>query len=233
MMNNRTIVYTVENSGVILSTSDWTLSKCELSSPVPNTQYVDVPGRSAPLDLTDTFSLPSYKQRTLSATIECSDYDRAYRTALIKNLFSQMHGKLLHLQLPDFGVTQYLVGRPQLDIVCNDLAHAIVNITALCDPYIYSSSTIDMYTVTDEETPVTVSGAGDMTEVPKITVSDEVNIKFYEYDIGAIPVKTYSYNLTAGTHILPALTVGSGRRTIHISGSGTVRITHKVGTLFW
>ena len=232
-MDNRYIRYAVVGSETINTTNLWTLSKCVLSSPTFDTQYVDVPGRSAPLDLTDVFTLSSYKRRELTATVECSGGDRVYRTMLIKSLFTKMHGKLLQLQLPDYNESQYLVGRPNLEVVCNDLAHAIVNIDALCDPFIYSSPTVDTYTATNDEMCVTVSGAGDMIVVPKIVVSDEVNIKFHDYDVDARPVKTYSYHLTKGTHMLPELIINSyNGRTIYISGSGTVQISHKVGTLF-
>lgn len=196
-------------------------------------QYIEVPGRSAPLDLTEALTVPTYKQRTLSVTLECSDNDRAQRKNLIKTLFTKIYGKHMRIKLPDFNINQYLIGRPQIEVVCNDMCHAIVNITVPCDPFIYSTNTLDTYTATSEETAVTIKSAGDMTVVPKITVSGEVNIKFYEYDIGGNPTKTYNYNLTDGTYILPALTVDNFKRTVHISGNGTIKITHKVGELFW
>lgn len=231
-MDNRYITFTPINSGVSLSTKAWTLSKCDLSPPVLNTQYIEVPGRSTPLDLTEALALPTYKQRTLSVTLECSNNDRAYRKDLIKTLFTQIYGKHMEIVLPDFKYDQYIIGRPQIEVACNDMSHAIINITALCDPFIYSPNTIDTYTATNEETAVTIKSAGKMTVVPKITVSGEINIKFFEYDIGANPTKIYSYSLTDGTYILPTLTVGNFKRTIHISGNGTIKITHKVGELF-
>lgn len=116
----------------------WTLTALEFPTPDPVTHLVQVPGRlTGPLDLSTalTSGEPRYGSRNLRAVFESSEGDRAARQARIEEMINTLHGQRVNIVLPDTP-DYYAVGRLTVRQLYNDLAHASVEVTGVCEPWI-------------------------------------------------------------------------------------------------
>ena len=202
----------------------WTLTEWELSAPEYQEKFLDVPGRDGALDLSAalTNGAPTYHSRTLSVKLECSEGGRLTREAAINTMVNWLDGWRLDIVLPD-DPDHYITGRVSVAKEYNDLAHAAVAVTAVCDPWRYAKDE-RVYSLAAESTEKTafLSNAGRRTAVPLLTITG-----------GSILIKygTYSWSLGAGTYQLPDLTVPQGGGTLTYSGTGTLRISYREAVL--
>lgn len=152
----------------------WTLTGWELSAPEQKTNYIERPAGDGSWDLSTALSdgVARYHDRTLVATFERSDSDRRYREQMIRGMINQLDGLKMNITLPDDD-DHYVVGRVHVAREYNDLAHAAVKVTAVCEPWKYSNT----------ETVVTLPAGGSIAQltnngrramVPEITVAGQV-----------------------------------------------------------
>lgn len=118
----------------------WTLTRCKINKAQQVQNFMDVPGRYAPLDLSTvlTDGLPYYGSAALDVGLESSEGTRAERQKRIDylvNRFDGMQTRIVHPDHPD----QYLVGRVQVVPDYNDLAHCSVSLTAVLEPWFYNA----------------------------------------------------------------------------------------------
>jgi hypothetical protein len=134
----------------------WTLAACVLSEATSVTNYIDVPGRlDGPLDASTALTGDvQYNSRTLSARLESSEGTRLEREARIDELVNRLHGQRVKIWLPD-DAEHYIIGRVSVKKEYNDLAHAAVAVSAVCEPWRYEN----------EETVYEVTASGDTTSV--------------------------------------------------------------------
>ncbi len=118
----------------------WTLAACELSDAEVVTNYIDVPGRlDGPLDASTVLTGDvTYKPRTLSLQLESSEGTRQEREARIDYMVNKLHGQRVKIWLPD-DAAHYLVGRISVKKEYNNLAHAAVTVSAVCEPWRYEN----------------------------------------------------------------------------------------------
>ena len=118
----------------------WTLAACVLGDAEPVTNYISVPGRlSGPIDASTALTGDVlYNSRTLSARLESSEGTRQEREERINQMVHQLHGQRVQIRLPD-DETHYLVGRLSIKREYNDLAHAAVAVSAVCEPWRYEN----------------------------------------------------------------------------------------------
>lgn len=200
----------------------WTLAACVLSEAEPLTNFIDVPGRlDGPLDASTALTGDvQYKPRTLSTRFESSEGTRLERKAHIDHLVNRLHGQRVKIVLPD-DAEHYLIGRLSVKPEYNDLAHASVAVSAVCEPWKYEN----------EETVYEVTASGDTTSVtlenarrpacPVLTVQGAVRL---EYDGN-------SYALNEGIHQLPSLYITQEGQTVKVSGNGSVTFTYRKAVL--
>ncbi|MPN61116.1 hypothetical protein SDC9_208850 [bioreactor metagenome] len=90
------------------------------------------------------------------------------------------------------------------------------------------------YKLEQFETTITVLPAGSasvtlsntrMPVVPSITVSAEMTLSF------TITGKSYTVNLSVGTHVIPSLVLAEGDTVIGIIGTGRITFTYRKGAL--
>lgn len=205
----------------------WTLAACELSEPEIQENLVDVPGRDGPLDLSTilTDGAPVFCTRDLSATLECSEGDRKYRTKLIDEITNRLHGRRWQIILPD-DPTHYVEGRVIVKKEYNDLAHCAVSLSAKCDPWklkkVETCITLDL----DAEAQlVALPNAGTRVLVPTITLTGagawcslSANGQTWELD-------------TNGVYVLPELRLQPGTTALTYTGNGTTAITYREAVL--
>ena len=201
----------------------WTLTGWTFSAPVHKTQYVEKPAGDGTWDLSTTLSdgLPRYKDRSLQAALECSEGTRAEREATIRQMINQLDGMRVQIQTPD-DETHYIVGRLSVARDYNDLAHARVTVSAVCEPWKYANSeTILALDVTESKNAVILYNAGRRAVVPTLTVEGSVLIEY----------RSSSQSLSEGVYQWPLLLLTPGGHSLSYSGSGRLVIKYREAVL--
>lgn len=201
----------------------WTLCSWKLSDPTHEQNFIKIPGSSVTLDLSTalTDGEPAYNTRTLTATLESSEGDRLERKARIYDMVNRLDGRRMDIILPD-DPGLYITGRVSVKVDYNDLAHASVSITAVCEPWRHNNTeTIVTFSSTSTEKTSTVANNGRKPVIPTLEVTGSVTLTFEE--------KTHA--LTAGTYILPDLYLTPGDHDLTYSGTGTLTLTYREAVL--
>lgn len=222
----------MEKRKIIIGTYDtaltglWTLREWSLSPAPLVEEYVEVPGRSTPLDLSTvlTDGVPCYGSRTFSAILESSEGTRLERKARISQMVNWLDGWKQNIVLPDDSL-HYIVGRVRVEELYNDPAHASVQVTATCEPWKYNNAeTVVGLTATEEEQTVNLINNGRLPVAPTIAVSGgTVNLAF----------GGSSWALGAGVYAppLPDIYLRGGSYPLRYSGTGTVIFTYREAVL--
>lgn len=203
----------------------WTLTGWEFSTAEYQTNLVEVPGRrKGPLDLSTTLTdgEPIYGSRTLTVTLESSEGARMERESRINTMVNWLDGWRMDIILPDDDA-HYITGRVQVRKDYNDLAHAAVTVTAICEPWRYKNNeTVLALTATEEAQVARLSNEGRMTVVPLLVVAEgTVSLTF-----GAA-----TWALSAGSYQLPDLILAPGGADITYSGTGTLTFSYREALL--
>lgn len=220
----------MEKRKIIFGTYDtaqegaWTVARLELTSPAFQTNLVQVPGRSGPLDLSAvlTDGEPVYNSRNLTVVLENSDDNRSAREHRIRDMIAQLDGFQKQIWLPD-DAEHYLQGRLHVVRNYNDLAHCAVTVTAVCDPWLYNNEeTVYNLTATAQAQNATIVNTGRRTVVPVLEITG-----------GSVSL-TYGTNtwaLSAGTYQLPDLILRTGEHQLTYSGTGSAKLTYREAVL--
>lgn len=208
----------------------WTLASLKLTKGAQIQTFVQVPGRAAPLDLSTylTDGQPYYDNATLEAVLESSEGDRLARKQRIDQMVNYMDGQQMQIFLPD-DPGRYLVGRVQVYRSYNDLAHCAVQVTAVCEPWLYAAAeTVVSLTATETEQTAYLYNHGRLAVVPTLVITGEVNIAY----------GGSSWALSAGEYALPELYLTPGNELdvpgihdITYSGSGRITIKYREAVL--
>ena len=137
-------------------------------------------------------------------------------------MIADLDGYRLQIWLPDDS-GHYLEGRVRVVRNYNDLAHASVTVTAVCDPWLYSNDeTVYTLTATTQAQNATLVNTGRRTAVPDVIVAgDSVNLSH----------DGISWTLSPGTYQLPDLVLDPGELTLSYSGAGTITISYREAVL--
>lgn len=214
-------------------TGRWTLASCKIKKASQVQNFLSVPGRFSPLNLSTalTDGEPYYGNATLEAVLESSEGTRAERQAHIlelTNFFDGYETKILHPDWPN----HYLVGTVQVTKDYNDLVHARVKLTAICEPWFYAAQehTTTLTVKEGEEESTTLYNQGKLGVQPEVKVTGEVTLANFE--------GTKVSTLSTGTYKLPWLYLpGPGGlsdfygRTVVLTGSGTVAFKYREAVL--
>lgn len=212
--------YNTADYGWVLQ-AGWKLSPAE-----QKTNYVDRPGGDGSWDLSTTLTdgIPRYKTRTLTATFECSDGDRLSRETKIRNMINLLDGMQENIKLPDDDF-HYIFGRLHVSRDYNDLAHAAVTVTAVCDPWKYSNTeTVVGLTASATKQAVKLTNKGRRSVVPTLNVTGTGASVRLEYGTGSMA-------LGVGTYQWPDLLLTPGSHEVLYSGTGSVTITYREAVL--
>jgi hypothetical protein len=207
------------------ATNGWTLTGWKLGSAEPKTNYVDRPSGDGSWDLSTalTDGIMRYRDRELTVTLECSEGTRQEREAAIRHMINQLDGLRWQIRLPDDDF-HHVVGRVRVIREYNDLAHAAVTVTAVCEPWKYSNTeTLVALAATSNKQTVQLINNGRRAVVPTLTVTSGGSV-LLEYG-------TASRALSAGTYQWPELLLTPGSHAVRHSGSGTVTISYREAVL--
>lgn len=202
----------------------WTLSAWSLSPAEYKQTLIEVPGRiDGPLDYStaQTEGEPVYTTRQLVITLETSEGTRLERKQRIREIVNLLDGRELDILLPDED-RYYLRGRVKVALLYNDPAHASVQVTATCAPWLYAiEDTVVTLTATAEAQTATLMNDGRRPVLPTVAVTGSVNLTF----------GSSSWVLSEGSHLLPDLYLPFGAHEITYSGDGTLTISYREGVL--
>ena len=221
-MQKRTIIFGDYNTAA----AGWTLTKWKLSAAEQKTNYIDKPNGDGTWDLSTalTDGIPKYKDRTLTATFECSEGDRLSREAEIRHVINLLDGMRENIQLPDDEL-HYLTGRIHVVKDYNDLAHAAITVTATCEPWKYSNAeTRITLTAKTSEQDVILVNSGRRAVSPVLQVEGSGASVLLAYG-------TTSKALSAGTYQWADLLLTTGNHVLTYSGAGTVHISYREAVL--
>lgn len=204
----------------------WTLTGWTLSGAEPKTNYVEKPNGDGSWDLSTalTDGIVKYRDRELTITLECSEGNRLEREAEIRHMVNTLDGLRWEIRLPDDDF-HHIVGRVRVIRDYNDLAHAAVTVTAVCEPWKYSNTeTTVALTASTTKRTVQLINNGRRAIVPTLKVTGSGASVLLEYG-------TASQALAAGTHPWPDLLLTTGSHAVTYSGSGTVTISYREAVL--
>ena len=220
-MAKRGVVFGTYNTAA----QGWTLNVCHLGEAEPKTNYIDKPNGDGTWDASTalTDGIVRFNNRDLTVRLECSDGDRLGREAKIADIINLLHGTKVDIELPD-DPYHYLRGRLKVTKEYNDLAHAAINVTGICEPWKYATreTVITLNATTAVQTAQIING-GRRVVVPvvKVTTTDSVRLTF----------QGTSQALGAGTYQLPDLVLMPGSSSLSYTGIGTVTITYREAVL--
>lgn len=210
----------------------WTLTGYALSDPEQKTQYVEKSGGDGSWDLSTVLSdgIPRYKDRNLIITLENSQGTRADREDLISEMVNLLDGQVWQVVPPDHP-GHYLSARLHVAVNYSDLAHAMVTVTGVCEPWLYRLHE----TVVELDAPITIStdaatfvlwNNGRKVVTPVLTVKGVAHLTF----------NGLRTDLTTGTVVWPALQLAPGRNELIYTGSmnptsDTLTLTYREAVL--
>lgn len=206
----------------------WTLTGWKFPEPEVEQNLVNVPGRAqGPLDLSTalTDGQPVYGARPLTITLESSEGTREARESRISEMVLQLHGRRVNFVLPDHPL-HYGTGRLHVETLYNDLAHASVQVSGTCEPWLYAKDeTVVQLEATAAAQTALLRNAGAMPVVPLVEITAAAGATVL------LVYGVYSWALGAGAYRLPDLNLLPGDHTITYSGAGTATITYREAVL--
>ncbi len=201
----------------------WTLTGWKLGAAEQKTHYVEKVNGDGSWDLSTalTDGIPCYMDRPLTVTLERSEGSRLEREETIRRMINQLDGLRWQIQLPD-DEYHYLSGRVHVVREYNDRAHAAVTVTAVCDPWKYSTTeTVVSLNATTEKRTAQLQNQGRRAVVPTLTASGSVLLEY-----GA-----RSLAMTEGDYKWADLLLTPGGHALTYSGSGSVVIRYREAVL--
>lgn len=221
-MKKRAIIFGAYNTA---TDGLWTLTSQVFTDPAYDQNFVKVPGSSVTLDMSTVLSdgEPTYSQRTLTATFESSEGNRLQRKARIDAMVNLLDGRRHNIVLPD-DPDHYITGRISVQVLYNDMAHASVQVVAICDPWRYNTlDTVVVLQATTQAQKATLVNSGRAPVVPTLEVTGEVLLKYNDSN----------FTLTAGTYKAPQLymTTGAHEITYSTPSTGGVTLRYKEASL--
>ena len=224
----------MEKRKIIIGTYDtaveglWTLSGWSFSKAVAIEEYAQIPGQSAPLDLSTvlTDGEPYYGSREFEAILESSEGTRLQREERINQMINKLDGYRFNIILPDDSL-HYINGRVRVEKIYNDPVHASVRVSATCDPWRYNNAqTVVSVTAATTTKTVSLINNGRLALVPKVKVAGgTVTLKYNSTGTA----KTWTGS--AGEYTIVGIYIKPGSLAVTYSGTGTITFTYREAVL--
>lgn len=205
--------------------SDWglILTGKDVSPPKPKTNYVDLDGMNGSLDLSEALTGEvTYENRTVSASFCAAEGSHSERAFLFDSIIAAIHGRKMKIIEPD-DPGHYFYGRVTVKKVKNLVTYGEFSIEAECDPWRYEhDDTVTVIEVDSQEPKeVMIYNPGARTVCPDITVTGEVTFRCCGVTSTA----------TDGQYKVTTFKLFRGENVVTVSGSGTLTLTYRRGTL--
>lgn len=201
----------------VTSVPGFTLCSLALSPAVYRAVRETIPGMDGDADCTDLLTGHAvYNSRTLTAVLELSEGNRMYRKGVIEDMLNRLDGHQMQIVLPD-DPCRYLTGRVHVEQQYNDMAHAAVKLTAVCEPWRYDRND-RVYLLQNDALPqrIKLRNQGRKTVCPTFITGAECIV---QTDSGVMHTAD-----NAGTYQWDDILLAPGTTQIMHSGGGTLEI---------
>lgn len=201
----------------------FTLASCKITKASQVQNFVSVPGRFSPLDLSTilTDGEPYYGNAGLEAVLESSEGTREERQERIEQMVNALDGYNVVIIHPDHP-GHYMIGRVQVAPQYNDLVHCSVAVTAVCEPWLYNAEETKVtVALTSTAKTIELTNSGRLASVPTIDVTGEATLVYGEL----------TQTLSSGSYQLPDIYLTPGTHSLSCKGSGSVSFTYREGVL--
>lgn len=190
-------------------------NEIKVGYPEVRTNYVDIPGRDGPLDLTEAAGGVTYGSRTLEFLFTLLSTNEEKKDKIVGFLL----GRKMKIVL-DKDKEYYYIGRCIIESFANEKNIARLSMKAICEPYKYhKKESMHSETVNGKKAIVLVNDR--MRSIPNIECSAAMKVGF-----GGI-----SYNLQKGIHKVLGIRLEEGYNRIELSGTGTITFTWQEGAI--
>ena len=189
--------------------------------PLPNTSFVEIPGQSGALDMSESLAGHiTYGQRTCTYIFTVRAYTKKQWDTAYNKVVSALHGRRMDFA-PDIIPDYHFTGRLAVsgEFVSEEVFHEI-RVTATADPFrlkndktVVSRNIIAMYTITLQN--------GSMPTVPTFNSSATCQITF----------GSATYSIPAGNTTIHTLVLMPGENVLQITGTTNLTITFQEGEL--
>ncbi len=223
---------------------DWQLllnSRPEISSPVPKTNYIDIPGGDGILDLTESLTGDvQYKTRTMGFTFTTLKARRKW-SSLYSDIQGYLHGQRMKIIL-DEDPAFYYIGRVSVDEWKSSKKYSTIAVSAEVEPYKYERSS----SLEDWEWDSFNFEEGIIREYKGLAVEGFLDFMIVGRRKKVIPSFIVSsadgsgmevefegnvYRLPDGTSRILNIAIREGGNILHFAGNGTVSIDYRGGRL--
>ncbi len=223
---------------------DWQLllnSRPEISSPVPKTNYIDIPGGDGILDMTESLTGDvQYKTRTMGFTFTTLKARRKW-FSLYSDILGYLHGQRMKIIL-DEDPAFYYIGRVSVDEWKSSEKYSTIAVSAEVEPYKYERSS----SLEDWEWDSFNFEEGIIREYKGLAVEGFLDFMIVGRRKKVIPSFIVSsadgsgmevefegnvYRLPDGTSRILNIAIREGGNILHFAGNGTVSIDYRGGRL--
>ena len=216
----------------------WMLNKPEISPPEPKYMFVDIAGADGSLDLTESLTgTVQYESRKIKMELNLIDRINQW-AAIYSEIMNYCHGKSLHITFDD-DIGYYYTGRISVNQWKSSRLRGIITIEAIVDPYKYEVVASnepwkwDPFSFVDgvirNYSGIEVNGTKEVTVIgsrkeltPVISCSASGM---------SVTIFGETYPLESGRNAIPQIILTEGEHTWRFSGTGTVEIIFRGGSL--
>lgn len=199
---------------------DWrcTLESKAVSEPAPKTNYVDIGGTHGTLDLTEALTGEvSYGDRTISATLLCSEGTRQDRERLLRQITQALHGKKVKIIEPD-DPDHYFLGRVAISEVVKHAAYMQIVLEAVCEPWRYAlEETHRTVVLSGGDVSVVIRNNGAKTLSPTLAVTGTVDVTYNDASV----------ELTEGIYSVADIKLRQGANVVTVAGNGSITFSYR------
>lgn len=221
--------HSYDDFGLILQSKD-------LSLPKPKTEKVEVIGRNGAIDLTESLvDDVTFENRTITFTFVVLN-GLLYWSKALSELTNYLHGRKMQIVL-DADRTFYYFGRCVVNEFKSDRRIATIVVECDCEPFKTEVNGAGVPWLWD-----TFSFINGIIHVNEVNVSGALTVNLLNrrkivsptFTCSAPMTVTFageSYNLPAGKTTVYDIRLQEGDNSITLTGTGTVRIEYKGGSL--
>lgn len=203
---------------------DWNmiLNGNVITLPEPKVYKISVDGRDGDIDMSEGLTGEiKYNNASAVFTFLLTEGTYSERQTIIDNIVKYVHGKN-HKIITDDDIAHYYYGRCKVTDKRNGLAYGTITIECDLEPWRYSvAETIVTVNLTSTAQTISLYNSGVKTLIPELTVVGSATIIF----------DNHSNSLSDGTYKIVDLRLKTGATPITVSGSGTLKIVYREGSL--
>lgn len=210
------------------SYDDWGLllhPNWRLEGARPKTQFIDIPASDGSIDISEVLAgEPRFNDRNFTCTLILPPYEKVRKEWEDKRreITNYCNGKRLKITTPDDDM-RYLIGRISVAELQRRKGHALLNISAVCEPWLYHNNLTSINISTDRSINRVLQNARRRV-IPTITTDEFIGIS----------INGVHRSVSAGVWTIPDFVLNEGDNLLQIGvvgGHPNVNISYQQADL--